>query len=380
MLAAACAIEATDGGKEEGSGGTGANAGVPSSGGTATQTGGQGGSASSGGTASTSGTGGSAAGTGGGTGGGGATGGAAGNAGGAVNAAGGTGGEAVAAGGSGGAGVAGSGASGAGGLSAGGGAGVAAGAAGTAGAAGSMTGIGLGSGMMTGMGRSVEQYETTEVGRNGVPYMLITNGWGPGFESHTVSWNGTSFIVEAMSGSRGSNGQPASYPSVFCGRYSVMQVPDCGLPKPIEEITSLRTGWRWAANGNTGAYNAAYDIWLGTETGFGMYLMVWLRDPPGEQPAGSPDAMHQAVTVANVPGVWDIWSGSVNSRPIINWVRREGTDSPEIEFDVMDFIRDAQMRGLTITGTRVNAVAVGFEIWSGPVTDLESTDFYVDVK
>jgi hypothetical protein len=234
--------------------------------------------------------------------------------------------------------------------------------------------------MMTGMGRSSERYETTEVGRNGTPYMLITNGWGPGFDSHTVAWNGTSFIVEAMEGSRGSMGQPASYPSVFCGRYSVMQVPDCGLPRAISEITSLKTGWRWAANGNTGAYNAAYDIWLGTATGFGMYLMVWLRDPPGEQPAGSPNMAHQGVTVANVDGTWDLWTGSVNNRPIINWVRREGTDIPEIEFDVMDFIRDAQMRGLTLTGTQVNAVAVGFEIWQGPVTNLESTDFYVDVQ
>ena len=117
-----------------------------------------------------------------------------------------------------------------------------------------------------------------------------------------------------------------------------------------------------------------------SETGFGMYLMVWLRDPPGEQPAGSRNAMHQGVTVANVPGVWDIWNGSVNNRPIINWVRQEGMDSTEIEFDVMDFVRDAQMRGLTITGTQVNAVAVGFEIWQGPVTNLESVDFYVDVN
>lgn len=260
---------------------------------------------------------------------------------------------------------------------------VGAGAAGTAGAvAGSAGSSGpgvLGGGMMTGMGRSTQQYETAHVGRNGVPYTLITNGWGPGFESHTISWNGTSFIVEAMSGTRGTMGQPASYPTVFCGRYSVPEVAACGLPRAIDQISSLKTGWRWAANGNAGAYNAAYDIWLGTESGFGMYLMVWLRDPPGEQPAGSPSA-HRGITVANVPGVWDIWTGSVNNRPIINWVRREGTDSTDIEFDVMDLIRDAQTRGLTITGTQVNAVAVGFEIWKGPVTNLESVDFYVDVK
>ena len=341
---------------------TSMSGGATSVGGSGGQGGGQGGSSgSSAGAAVSAGQGGSAVGTGGGSVGGAASGPASGGQAGSAGATGGT--------------------AGAGATSAAGGAGGAGAAAGAAGSAGApVTDGGLGSGMMTGMGRSMEQYETTAVGRNGVPYELITNGWGPGFDSHTVSWNGTSFIVEAMMGSRGSGGQPASYPSVFCGQYSVKEVPACGLPKAIADIGTLKTGWRWNANGNTGAYNAAYDIWLGTDTGFGMYLMVWLRDPPGEQPAGSPNAMHQGVTVANVPGVWDIWNGTVNNRPIINWVRHEGMDSPEIEFDVMDFIRDAQTRGLTITGNKVNAVAVGFEIWSGPITNLESTDFYVDVK
>ncbi len=65
----------------------------------------------------------------------------------------------------------------------------------------------------------------------------------------------------------------------------------------------------------------------------------------------------------------------MNDRPIINCVRRASMDSPELEFDLMVCIRDAQMRGLTLTGTQVIAVAVGFEIWQGPITNLESKDF-----
>jgi hypothetical protein len=64
----------------------------------------------------------------------------------------------------------------------------------------------------------------------------------------------------------------------------------------------------------------------------------------------------------------------------VNWVRAEGTDSYEIEFDVMDFVRDAATRGLSVPGNTVNAVAVGFEIWEGPITNLKSLDFYVDVN
>lgn len=261
-------------------------------------------------------------------------------------------------------------------------AGAAAGEAGTSGGSGGSSGSSgeLGSGTKEGSGRSDERYATAEVSRNGVPYILITNGWGPGFGSHTVSWEGTSFIVESMMGSPGSMGQPASYPSLFCGRYSVMNVPDCGLPATIASLTTLKTGWRWAANGNTGEYNAAYDIWIGNGTQLQGYLMVWLRDPVGQQPAGMANQEYQGVSVTNVPGVWNVWSGSVNNRPIVNWVRAEGMDSSEIEFDVMDFIRDAEARGLMVPGEYVNSVAVGFEIWEGPVTNLESVDFYVDVN
>ena len=245
----------------------------------------------------------------------------------------------------------------------------------------SSTGSGsLGNGMMMGSGKTDMRYQTVSISRDNVPYILITNGWGPGFGSHTVSWNGTAFTVENMMGSPGAMYQPASYPSVFCGKYSVKEVPECGLPASIDSIKTLRTGWRWAANGNSGQYNAAYDIWLGNGNNLQAYLMVWLRDPPGQQPAGQPNMQFKGVTVANAPGVWDIWNGSVNGLPIVNFVRAEGSDSSEIEFDVMDFVRDVKTRGLNLPGTSINAVAVGFEIWSGPITNLQTLDFYVDVN
>lgn len=238
----------------------------------------------------------------------------------------------------------------------------------------------LGTGTMSGSGSSSEQYATEFVSRNDQEYVLITNGWGPGFQSHGISWNGTSFTVISTTGSAGAGGQPASYPTVFCGQYSVPEIPDCGLPASIASLTSLKTGWRWEKNGNEGEYNAAYDIWMGNGTQFQGYLMVWLRDPPNFQPAGQPMAEFQGVTVDGLPGVWDIWQGMVNNSPIINWVRAEGDDSYEIEFDVMDVIRDAEMRGLDVPGTDVLSVAVGFEIWEGPIDNLETVDFYVDVE
>jgi len=262
-----------------------------------------------------------------------------------------------------------------------------AGSTGAAGAKGNGDGT-LGNGDYSGMGTSSMRYQTvSDIKRNGQGYVLITNGWGPGFQSHTISWNGTSFTVDKMEGKAGSMGQPASYPAVFCGKYSGL-APNaatggsCGLPKAVSAMTSLKTGWRWAPDGNEdGKYNAAYDIWVGDGTKFIGYLMVWLRDPPMYQPAGAKNDKYQGVTVANVPGTWDIWTGIVNNYPIVNWVRREGSDSHELEFDVLDFVRDADMRGIAIPGmTEVRAVAAGFEIWEGPITGLQSLDFYIDLK
>ena len=233
----------------------------------------------------------------------------------------------------------------------------------------------------SGNGTTSEQYTKSDVKRNDVNYYFMANGWGPKFQSQTITWSGTSFIVESMQGARGDNYEPATYPTVFCGVYSDSRSGECGLPRAIASIQSLRTGWRWTANGNTGSYNAAYDIWLSNTddmTGFSGYLMVWLRDPAGAQPAGT--RKFSNVEVKDAPGTWNIWAGTVNNRPIVNYVRAEGYDSPALEMDVMDFVRDAGARQLNMPGSHILSVAVGFEIWSGPITNLQSNDFYVQVQ
>ncbi|HYQ16507.1 MAG TPA: hypothetical protein VEQ58_12140, partial [Polyangiaceae bacterium] len=225
------------------------------------------------------------------------------------------------------------------------------------------------------------QYQKSDVKRDDLNYFFMANGWGPGFVSQTVTWNGTSFTVNAMDGKQGPKYEPASYPTVFCGVYSDSRSGACGLPKAVADIQSLRTGWRWAANGNAGQYNAAYDIWLSTTGDIGghsSFLMVWLRDPPGQQPAGKRSASNIAVT--NAPGVWDVWVGNVGGLPCISYVRAEGHDSPELEIDVMDFVRDTTTRNIALPGSTVLSVAVGFEIWNGPITNLQTTDFYVQVQ
>lgn len=241
---------------------------------------------------------------------------------------------------------------------------------------------GFGTPSQEGMGSSAAKYFGADVSRDGVSYRFITNWWGQGWTSSNVSYSGTSFTVASAAGTSMPDGTPIGYPAVYCGQYSESAAHgSCGLPAAYANVDKLWTGWKWSA-AMPGQHNAAWDIWLGTASAFQSYLMVWLRDPPGRQPAGN--GAINSVTVAGEPGTWNIRYGTVNGKPIVNYVRVEGQDACSFEFNVMDFIADAQMRGtstngLTLPGDTVRAVAVGFEFWTGPFANVTSEDFYVDV-
>ena len=239
---------------------------------------------------------------------------------------------------------------------------------------------GFGTPAQVGAGTSTAKYLGANVTRDGVGYKFITNWWGRGWTAANVSYSGTGFTVASATGTSTPDGTPIGYPTTYCGRYSEATAGgNCGLPAAFSTIDTLWTGWKWSS-ADTGEYNAAWDIWLGTASAFQSYLMVWLRDPPGRQPAGSTNIPN--VTVAGVPGTWIIRYGTVNSRPIVNYVRAEGQDACEFEFNVMDFVNDAQARSATtpalmLPGDTVRAIAVGFEFWTGPFANVASEDFYV---
>ncbi len=231
----------------------------------------------------------------------------------------------------------------------------------------------LGQGVYVGSGSTTSRYAEADVSRDGVGYKFIANGWGQGFQSHNISWNGTSFTIASIAGSSVQS-QPVGYPSVYCGLYSGKQsVGVCGLPALISSLTSVNTGWQIAAN--TGAYEANWDIWLSNDgTSVSGYLMVSLRRAVGYQPVGT--KVTSSVSIGGA--TWEVWSGTNGtSVPIVTYVST--VERTEFEFNVLDF-RSHAAGTYSLPGTRILAVAVGFEVWSGPVTNLMSKDFYVTVK
>lgn len=211
-----------------------------------------------------------------------------------------------------------------------------------------------------------------------VQYKFIANGWGPNWQSHALTFEGSIFSVDTFEGQRGSGFEPAGYPTVFCGAYSNEQSGPCGLPAAISSLSSLTTGLKWSHTGGQGTdYNVAYDIWMGNGSTFAGFLMVWYRDPPANQPAGSVRA--NGVVVGSDPAPWDVWVGTVNGSPIVNYVRKNGQESYDFSFNALDFVSHAKAN-YNLPGDTIQSVAIGFEIWSGPVTNLKVEDFCVDVR
>ncbi len=242
----------------------------------------------------------------------------------------------------------------------------------------------VGAGTHSGEGNTQERYLDADVQRDAQNYTVITNGWGQNWESHDLSWLGTKLTINSFEGSRQSNGAPAGFPAVFCGRYSDQTSQECGLPAARDSVTALPTAAKWSHPEENGVYNVAYDVWIGDASGGGFgsglesYFMVWLYDPEEEGPAGS--LQEEGVSVEGVPGVWNIVAGEVNNLPIVNYVRAEGDEVHELAFDMMNFIDDAEARNLEFPGNDILSVALGFEVWQGPVTNLKLDDFCVEVQ
>lgn len=206
-----------------------------------------------------------------------------------------------------------------------------------------------------------------------VRYKFMANGWGPNWQSHTIGYGGTTIDVQSLQGQVGDNYEPAGYPTVFCGLYSQKSSGACGLPKKVSELTEIDTGLTWSGVQNS--HNVAYDIWMGngpTAGDFAGFLMVWYHDPSDQQPAGSVRANNVSVGGE----LWDVWTGTVGGKPIVNYVHKG--DIFSYAFDALEFVNHAKSN-YQLPGDTVQSVAVGFEIWKGPTSGLKIEDFCVEV-
>jgi hypothetical protein len=233
----------------------------------------------------------------------------------------------------------------------------------------------------TGQGTLTTQYQRAHVTCNGKDYIVQNNAWGSSAGQTITYGPGTKFKVTVQNGSGTS--APASYPSIFVGDNGGGKTTDSSLPKQVSALGTVQTAWTWAANGASGDYNAAYDVWFSTSSAgdssssspSGGYLMVWYYKPSSKSPIGK--IVEGAAPVAGKK--WNVWYGvnSSNNKPCVSYVAEQSLNS--LSFDLNVFIKDAITRGYVQNSWSLTNVFAGFEIWSGGV-GLETTDFAVTVN
>ena len=217
-------------------------------------------------------------------------------------------------------------------------------------------------------------------------YFMQVNEWNSS-GSQVMSYGGDYlFKMTTQMGSTATNGSPTGFPSVFIGANSRHTTSNSNLPKAVSALTTVPTSWTWNDNGTlsddtANSYNATYDVWFSTSAAgeptasgpSGGFLMVWYHKPADAQPIGG-SAMKKGITIAGVPGTWDVWIGPNGTRPCISYVATQTTLS--MSYDLNLFIQDAvKNQPNTIQSSwYLTNIFTGFEIWRGAL-NVESTSF-----
>jgi hypothetical protein len=221
-------------------------------------------------------------------------------------------------------------------------------------------------------------------------YFMQVNEWNSS-ASQVMSYGGDClFKMTTQMASTATNGGPTGFPSVFIGANSRHTTSNSNLPKAVSALTTVPTSWTWNDHGTladdtANSYNATYDVWFSTSAAgeptasgpSGGFLMVWYHKPADAQPIGS--AMKKGITIAGVPGTWDVWIGLNGTHPCISYVSTQATLS--LSYDLNLFIQDAvKNQPNTIQSSwYLTNIFTGFEIWRGGV-NLESTSFCAQVN
>jgi len=198
----------------------------------------------------------------------------------------------------------------------------------------------------------------------GGAYIYQQNEWNSSatqcasVDNSTGAWS----ITQANFG-LGTNGAPATYPSIFKGCHWGTCTSGSGLPIQVSNLGSATSSWS-TTQPSSGAYDVAYDIWFNstpTTSGQpdGTELMIWINSRGGVQPFGGQTG------TANLSGhSWNVWTGNQSSWKIISYVLQGGATSVS-NLDIKALINDSVARGSLNASHYLIDAEAGFEIWQG---------------
>ncbi|NJC72628.1 glycoside hydrolase [Planosporangium thailandense] len=171
------------------------------------------------------------------------------------------------------------------------------------------------------------------------------------------------------------NGAPASYPAIYVGCHYTNCSDGTNLPMQVNKIHSATSSITYAYP-SSGAYDAAYDIWLDPspkKDGVNQQeLMIWFNHQGSVQPVGTKTG---TVTVGGRS--WDVWTGNNGSNDVVSYVASSPIQS--WKFSVLDFINDAKKRSKVTDEWYLTSIQAGFEPWTGG-NGLSVTSFSASIN
>jgi len=224
------------------------------------------------------------------------------------------------------------------------------------------------------------QYQSVTVGS----YIVQTDYWNPGqcpgTQCLTVDDQTGAFSVTQATYSCGDN--VAAYPDILFGCAFGNCSPQKSLPARLDGLKCVNSDWSFSPT-NTGAWDAAYDIWVCPDnncgpSGFngGAEIMVWLdyRNSNGWQYDMGP------VTLGGM--AWEVWQFDGKSQngqwKYVAYLAQTRTDSIR-NLNLKAFLDDSQARGYVKPSWYLYAVEAGNEIHSGGIP-FTSQNFSVSVN
>lgn len=182
-------------------------------------------------------------------------------------------------------------------------------------------------------------------------YTLNNDVWGSGAGPQTMCAN--SFSSWSVTSTQPNTGGVKSYP--HSGRT---------VGTALNSLHGATSSFNVNIPGS-GAFNAAYDIWLG---GHAFEVMLWMDKTGPVGPLGS------LQTTASVGGhTWSVYSGSNGSNKVFSFVRTSNTTSGGVDVRaVLDWI---QSRGWYSNPT-LDEIQFGYEITSTSGTATFTTNLF----
>jgi cellulose 1,4-beta-cellobiosidase len=206
-----------------------------------------------------------------------------------------------------------------------------------------------------------DRYATASV--DGGHYIVQNNEWNSDSPQCVSTTGGTGWTVTTADQNAGTDGPPASYPSIFRGCHWGRCTAQSSLPIRVGDLRSASSSWS-AGQPAAGVYDTSYDLWFNTTPATsgqpdGAELMIWLNSRGGVRPAGS------MVATTTIDGAaWQVWTTRMSGWNSIAYVRVDPTSTAS-DLDITAFTQDAVQRGSIDPSWYLIGGEAGFEIWQG---------------